>query len=439
MKKPNIIWFITDQMRAQAMGVNGDPNVFTPNLDNMAIGGTNFPGAVSGYPLCCPFRGSMLTGKYAHNHSVKLHEDPLEPSFRTITDVFNENDYETVYLGKWHLAGFKESEGRSALRTIPRDERGRFDTWLGYDNNNSQWDCWLHGHDGDKEVEHYRLPGYETDCLTDMALERITARKSEDKPFFMVVSVQPPHNPNLAPASSRNYQAQQLTLRPNVPAKDEEMARFKLSGYYAQIENIDTNVGKLMDCLRSTGLIDNTHVVFFSDHGDQIGSQGRNGKCVPYEESARIPFLLGGGIPMRYDGRKCGDVPSLVNHVDIAPTTLGLCGIPVPDWMEGFDYSHRRTGINHADRVAQEPDSAYLQLIGRRESGYAWRCVVTRDGWKYASSEGAHWLLYNLNQDPYEQTNLAFHTGYRKKRDELKALLQDWITRTGDQFKLPDN
>ena len=208
------------------MGVNGDPNVFTPNLDNMAVAGTNFTGAVSGYPLCCPYRATMLTGKYAHNHSVKIHEDRLEPSYATITDVLNGEGYETIYLGKLHLAGFKESGVRSVLRTVPREDRGRFDTWIGYDNNNSQWDCYLHGHGGEEEIEHYRLPGYETDCLTDIALEQIASRADADRPFFMVVSVQPPHPPHLAPEEYRRYQSQQLKLRPNVAGNCEERARF---------------------------------------------------------------------------------------------------------------------------------------------------------------------------------------------------------------------
>lgn len=436
-RKPNIIWFIVDQMRGQAIGANGDPNVFTPNLDNMSICGTNFPGAVSGYPLCCPFRGSMVTGRYAHNHSVKLHEDRLDPSFETVTDVLNKNDYETVYLGKWHLAGIKEQDGRSCTRMVPREDRGRFDTWLGYDNNNSQWDTWLHGHDGEHEVAHYRLPGYETDCLTDMALERIAKRTDSARPFFMVVSVQPPHWPQLAPAKHRNYQAQQLTLRPNVPKTHEARARINLAGYYAQIENIDANVGRLVDGLRDTGLLHDTHVMVFCDHGDQMGSQGRFGKCVPYEETVRIPFLIGGGQPMGNDGMRAGNAPCLMNHVDIAPTTLGLCGIDVPDWMEGFDYSHRRTGINARERSEQEPESAYLQLIGDRESSYAWRCVVTRDGWKYACVANGEWMLYDLNSDPYEQNNLAFNTSHRKKRADMKARLQEWILKTGDHFAVP--
>ncbi len=434
-KQPNIIWFIVDQMRGQAMGANGDPNVFTPNLDNMAIAGTNFPNAVSGYPLCCPFRASMLTGKYAHNHSVKLHEDRLDPAIPTVVDVLGRNGYETIYLGKWHLAGIKENRvARSVMQTVPPEDRGRFDTWLGYDNNNSQWDCWIHGHENGVELAHTRLPGYETDCLTDMALERISARKAAARPFFMVVSVQPPHVPNLAPPRYRRYQAQHLRLRPNVPATAEAQSRSLLSGYYAQIENIDANVGRLVEHLRAADMLDDTHIMFFSDHGDQMGSQGRFGKCVPYEESAKVPFMIGGGRPMRYDGWRCGNAPCLINHVDIAPTTLGLCGIAVPDWMEGHDYSHRRTGVNAAERISREPDSAYLQLLGDRESAYAWRCVITRDGWKYACVSNGEWLLFNLNNDPYEQNNLAFNTEFRRQRTEMNSLLRQWAAKTGDHF-----
>lgn len=438
-RNPNVIWYIVDQMRGQAMGVAGDPNVFTPNLDNMAICGTHFPHAVSGYPLCCPFRASMITGKYAHNHSVKLHEDRLDPEYDNIADVFNENGYETIYLGKWHMAGVKEREGRSALRVVPREDRGRFHTWLGYDNNNSPWDSYLHGHDGDGEVPHYRLPGYETDALTDLAIERIRERKDGDQPFFMVVSVQPPHHPNLAPARNRRYQAQHVKLRPNVPVSIEQDARFRLSGYYAQIENIDENLGRLMEALYEAGLSDQTHVMFFSDHGDQMGSHGRFSKCVPYEEAIRIPFLIFGGQPMRYDGWHCGGAPCLVNHVDIAPTTLGLCRLPVPGWMEGFDYSHRRTGFHAADRISREPDSAYLQLIGDKESGYAWRSVVTREGWKYACVRNGEWLLFNLKDDPYEQNNLAFNTAFRQTRSDLNSLLRSWAEKTGDAFEFPDH
>ncbi len=440
-KAKNLIWFVVDQMRGQAVGINGDPNVFTPNLDNLAIAGRNFTQAVSGYPLCCPFRGSMMTSKYAHNHSIKLHEERLDPELPLVNDVFKEQGYETIYLGKWHMAGMKERDGRTVTRTVPKIDRGRFDTWLGYENNNSQWDCYLHGHDGDEDVPHYKMPGYETDHLTDLAIERITSRTDEDAPFFMVVSVQPPHVPGLAPADNRRYQAQQLKLRDNVPASEEANTRIGLSSYYAQIENIDDNVGRVMQTLREQNLIDDTYLMFFSDHGDQLGSQGRFGKCVPYEESLRVPFIVGGGVPRCQQGQGTWNSDCLINHVDIGPTSLGLCDIAVPEWMEGYDYSHQCSD-NNTPRAAQarfdaEPDAAYAQLIGDRESSYAWRCVVTRDGWKYACVDGGEWMMFNLKEDPFEQNNLAFHTKYKNKRSEMNQLIRKWADQTGDAFDFP--
>ena len=142
---------------------------------------------------------------------------------------------------------------------------------------------------------------------------------------------------------------------------------------------------------------------------------------------------------MHYHGWRCGNAPCLINHVDIAPTSLGLCGLGVPEWMEGFDYSHRRTGIHADQRIRHEPDSAYLQLIGDRESSYAWRCVVTSDGWKYACVNKGEWLLFNLIDDPYEQNNLAMNTSYRAKRNALNGLLRHWAEKTGDTFAFPGN
>ena len=142
--QPNVIWIITDQHRGQATGYAGDPNLSTPNLDRLAAEGVNFSRAVSGFPLCCPFRGSMLTGRYPH-HCVPGHEYRMPPEQPTIAQPFKQAGYHTAYFGKWHVDGFHESEGRAAMHIIPPERRGGFDTWIGYENNNSQWDCWVHG------------------------------------------------------------------------------------------------------------------------------------------------------------------------------------------------------------------------------------------------------------------------------------------------------
>ena len=129
-RRKNVIWFISDQHRGQAMGIHGDPNVSTPNMDWLARTGCDFEMAYSGMPLCSPFRGSMLTSRYPH-HCVPGHEYPLDPKLPTVASVFREHGYETLYLGKWHLDVFHESEGRAAFHLIPKERRGGFEKWLG--------------------------------------------------------------------------------------------------------------------------------------------------------------------------------------------------------------------------------------------------------------------------------------------------------------------
>jgi len=439
----NAIWIFGDQHRAQALSCNGDPNVNTPEIDRLSEEGMNFERAVSGFPLCCPYRGSLLTSRYPHE-CVPGHEYRLPPDMPNIADVFNQHGYETAYFGKWHLDGFKESGGRAGKHIIPPERRGRFDRWIGYENNNSQWDCWVHGGEGDSAFQ-YRLPGYETDCLANLLIEYIQEKGSlrqsgNEQPFFAVLSVQPPHDPYLAPPEfMQRHNPSRLHMRPNVPPVEriQMQARRELAGAYAQIENLDWNLGRIRQALTAAGLEADTHLLYFSDHGDMHGSHGQFKKTSPWEESIRVPFILGGLQP-RY-AAVSGRRQALVNHVDIAPTTLGLCGIEKPGWMRGADLS----GLRLPDRVApQQPDSAFIQSViptGHADStDRPWRGVVTSDGWKYVALEGQPWMLFNLNEDPYELANHAYNTRYSQERRHLNQRLSQWIADTGDAFQLPD-
>ena len=156
------------------------------------------------------------------------------------------------------------------------------------------------------------------------------------------------------------------------------------------------------------------------------GSQGRILKCVPWEESIRIPFLVyGDGIDTTLT-----DYPELINHVDITLTTLGLCNIEVPESMTGIDYSGYF--MAHRQQPANPPNSAFLQLVdpGWRY-GFAydrerpWRGLITSDGWKYAVLEGQPWLMYNLNEDVYELANLALDGRFKQERQNLQDQLID--------------
>ncbi len=436
--RPNVIWIMADQLRTQALGLHGDPNVSTPNIDNLAIGGMDFERAVSGFPNCCPFRGSLLTSTYPH-HCVPGHEYPLPRHDRTVATVLNENRYHTAWFGKWHLDGFTTSrEHRGAFHVVPEDRRGGFQTWIGYENNENPWDCYIHG-TGIEEPT--RLDGYETDSLTTLVLDYLKERSTQEQPFFCVLSVIPPHSLYTAPSefmANRNPAA--IALRENVPMVRSvvDRARRELYGYYAAIENLDHNVGRIMSALRRLQIDRNTHVVFLSDHGDMLGSHGYFVKIKPYQESIGIPFIIGAEKGIHH-GRRRGTTSVPLNHVDIAPTTLGLCGIAKPDWMCGTDYSFLRL----ADREPEPnlPTSAYLQVIKLTyyldTVDQPYRGIVTGDGWKYVCFGGSPWLLFDLNEDPFEQVNLAHLPRYKEKKIELHQALSDWIQKTADEFPLP--
>lgn len=447
-EQPNIIWIFGDQHRGCATGYAGDPNVRTPHLDTLAMRGLRLPRAVAGTPLCSPFRGSLLTGQYPH-HCVPGHQDSLPDGMPTVAERFNEAGYQTAWFGKWHIDGYKEADGRPCFHTVDRSRRGGFQQWLGYENNLYPFESWIHGHwmDG-TELPLTKLEGFETDALTALFVDFIKgqgnvsdADKSDTSnvsPFFAALSVFPPHDPFTAPEDwEAHYNPETLQLRPNVPDYPalRKRVRGDLARYYAMIENLDHNVGRIISILKETDLFDNTIILFFSDHGEMLGSHGCFRKTTFYEESIRIPFVIGGGY---LEGVSQGVFDYVLNHVDISATSLGLCGLDVPKAMEGFNYAPWL--LESGSCEVDVPESAFMQYCRPSLYGHCvhqpWRGIVTRDGWKYACFEDQDWMLFNLNDDPFEFVNLANYRISRKQRDPLRDMLREWIARTGDSFQV---
>ena len=438
--RANVIWIYGDLHRGQAQGHMGDPNAVTPNLDRLAADGVTFTRAVSNCPWCTPFRASLHTGLYSHQCCIRTPQR-LDPSLPTIARVMGAAGYDTAHFGKWHLDGFREADDMSKrpdLYRVPKQRRGGFGTWIGYENNRSYFDCHVHGHQEDgTEVALRQLPGYETDALTDLFVDYMQTRSAE-RPFFAVLSVMAPHSEYVAPPEyMRRHPMHAVQLRPNVPDLPHvvERARRDSAGSAAMVENLDANVGRILQCLEQTGLADNTHVIYFSDHGDMLGSHGYFDASLPWEESIRIPLIIGGRSATEKLNR--GRLELALNTVDIAPTTLGLCGLAQPDWMQGFDYSGaRRHGGTSLERA---PESAFLQycLHDSPFLDWVWRGVITADGWKYVALEGQPFGMFDLNRDPYEMENLAFRRVFLAERKRLQGLLARWIADTGDRFTLP--
>jgi arylsulfatase A-like enzyme len=299
-----------------------------------------------------------------------------------------------------------------------------------------------------------RLDGYETDGLTNLFLKHLREHidgEDDYQPFFAVLAVQPPHGPYVAPTNpvygAPGVRPADIKLRRNVPdiPSLRERATEDHVGYYAMVENLDYNIGRIRQNLQELEIDRETYVIFFSDHGDMLWSHAQTGKSSPWEESIRVPFIVG-KVGGKYNMR-IGSTDALINHVDIAPTTLGLCGIPVPEGMVGHDYSRRCVPEFAPENrglpdMASEPDSAYLQQIPCKMHAHtvnkAWRGVVMRDGWKYVCTPGNDWLLFNTAEDPYEQANHVYNTSFQAQKERCHERLARWIEETGDAFELPD-
>ncbi len=423
---PNIVYIFADQLRAQATGYGGDVNAHTPNLDRLAGQSVDFTNAISGCPVCSPYRASLLTGQYWHRHGIFLNDVPLSAEAVTIADVLRGAGYDTGYIGKWHL------DGRGRLSFTPPERRHGFTFWRAiectHEYNNSKYF-------GD-EPEARQWDGYDAIAQTAEA-QRYIKEHAGGKPFALFLSWGPPHNPyETAPKEYRDrIKEEDIVLRPNVAAENAEAARKDLAGYYAHIMALDDCVGKLMDAVESSGIARNTIFVFTSDHGDMLYSQGMQRKQKPWDESVRVPLLL--RFPASL-GSAGGKTDCLINTPDIMPTLLGLCGVAVPATVQGHDFSQDLVQGREPDA-----DAALLACISpfgeflRKNGGREYRGIRTRQ-YTYVRDLNGPWLLYDDAADPYQQNNLCGKEGHRALQERLDVRLMQKLEECGDKFEPGD-
>jgi len=423
--KPNVLVLLTDQWRAQATGYAGDPNVDTPHLDSLAAISVNFKNAVSGMPVCSPFRASLLTGQRPLTHGVFMNDVQLDTNAVTMAKVFNKEGYDTGYIGKWHL------DGHGRLQNVaPGQRRQGFQFWKGnectHDYNKSVY------YDND-DPKRKIWDGYDTFEQTNAAIDYIKERKSSKNPFMMILSYGTPHAPyHTAPLEYRNrFDPEKIQLRRNVPDSLKERAKKDLAGYYAHIVALDDMMGKLIKNLKDSGQFDNTIIVFTADHGDLLGSHGAYKKQQPYEESARVPMLY--YIPERLN-IAAGEREALMNSEDIMPTLLSLCDISIPNTVEGLDY---RPYMEGKKQMGGATLLTCVQPFGQwnkvQHGGREYRAIKTQQ-YTYARDLNGPWLLFDNINDPYQLNNLIGNEGYTALQDDLESLLAHRLRETDDEF-----
>ena len=428
--KPNIVFIFADEMRAQDTGYNGNPDCSTPVLDAFAEQSINLTQAVSGSPVCCPYRASLMTGQYPITHGVYINDVELDPECNSIARVFGQAGYQTAYIGKWHLYG--SPDGRYGRRQVyvPRDYQLGFDYWKGFECTHDYNDSHYFFNDDDTPKP---WEGYDAFAQSRDAAEYITAHGRREEPFLLMLSWGPPHFPlHTAPQEYRDrYANVDVALRPNVPEPNREIAIEELRGNYSHISALDDCLAIVLDAIASTEQSENTIVVFTSDHGDMFGSHGMNRKCVPWDESIRVPFLIRWPVGFGGGGRTV-ELP--IDAPDIMPTLLGLCDLPVPESVDGADFSNILLGREEmcgSEAALLSMPAPFTNLLNYGFSAY--RGLRTQRH-TYVRNISGPWLLFDNEADPYQMNNLANTDENMKLQADLENRLQRRLGILGDEF-----
>jgi arylsulfatase A-like enzyme len=416
--RPNVLVLLPDQWRAQSLGCFGNSEVQTPHLDKLASEGSLLTNVIANSPVCCPARAVMLTGTYASTNGLVANDLRLRQGLPNIAGAFASSGYRTGYIGKWHLDGGPRNPGF----VPPGPRRHGFQFWAANECSHRPYGN-PYFHD---TAEPMVSDKYEPEVWADEAIGFLN-RKS-DEPFFLFVSTGAPHDPYVAPKQYMDmYDPSNLTMRGNWTSV-KGGSREDIAAYYAAITAVDDQIGRILATLRQRGLEDNTIVLFTSDHGNMLGSQGKTLKQKPWEESIRVPGIL--RFPTNLHARQVNN--TIFSHVDVAPTLLAMCNVPRPNGMQGENLSSELMGRKRQSSSA----AALLQIFGPagNEEGGGWRGLRTRTH-LYARTKEAPWLLYDLEKDPHEQHNLVSDLRCRSARESLERILSERMAKIGDQWQ----
>jgi len=402
--RPNILWIVSTQWRAQACGFSGDPNARTPALDALAAQSLRFAEAVTPHPFGPFARAALFTGLPSPENGIRDYFDSLPIESPTIAGELEAGGYDTAFFGKWHLGRRDPAAplvGDAHARSfVPPEARGGFGFWEGFESGFLLNNPWLHGTRLERPV---RFEGYQSDVLCGRAADWIGVHPG---PWFCVVSLEAPHPPYDAPAAGvARRDPREIILAANVPrgGETEARARRELSGYYAHIEATDRAVGRL---LKAPGLAARpAAVVFTSVHGDMHGAHGLFRKGWPHEESIRVPLLV--RLPDGEERRPAVKTSQLASLLDL------------PRWTRAW------AGLSGAGAWSGEFQSISMPSVVRlpHQCDRVWRGLRTARRKLVLGADRTPWLYFDLEADPMETANLAEDPARAAEIRELGRLL----------------
>ena len=416
-KRPHVLFITVDQWPGHLLGFAGNNVIETPTIDNLARSGVYFPNAYAECPVCIPARRTIMTGTTPKTHGDRIFQPSLPmPELPTLAGTFTQAGYQTSSTGKLHVypprdrIGFEEAftveEGRSQLGSVDDYEIFLADQGYagqqfvhGMSNNEYSWRTW-----------HLEEHLHATNWITTTAARNIR-RRDPTRPSFWYVSYTQPHPP-ITPLNSyfERYRFRQMdqphfgewlqdaeipyAIKKNQifwPSLSAEQYDDMRRAFYAQCTHIDHQIRLLIGALREEGILNDTIILFTSDHGDMLGDHGMYAKRYFYQSSAQIPMILLDRANSPHVKPGSTD-HRLVGLQDIMPTLLTLCGISVPDSCDGLSMIGK-----------QRRDTLYGESL---EGASATRMLT--DGrykliWYPA---GNHFQLFDLQNDPHELKNL---------------------------------
>jgi arylsulfatase A-like enzyme len=436
--RPNVVVLVADDLRPDVIGAYGSKQCRTPNLDRLAAQGVVFTRAVCPFPLCVPSRAEILTG-CSSLRIPALATGKLDPSLVTWPAAMKRGGYRTCYVGKWHTSGRPSQHGYDETRGL--FSRGGGKHWKEQTDANGRpvtgYRGWVFQSD-DGQIDLEQGIGLTSDIsrrFADAAITLINERS--EKPFFLHVNFTAPHDPLLMPPDYENkYDARQIMLPKNFAAehpfdhgnfkgRDELLLPFprtrddvqaELAVYYAVVEHLDEQLGRIVQSLRESGKWENTILVFTADHGLAIGSHGLRGKQNMYEHTIGVPLIVcGKGIPA---GQRL-DAPIYLR--DLYPTVCELAAVPIPKAVEAKSHAGviRSTAARVHDKVY-----TYFSTFQRAVRTDRWKLIhyphLSRD------------QLFDLKADPEELHDLATDERHVAVLAELRQKLDAWRKSVND-------
>jgi len=436
--RPNILLIMTDQHSPHIAGFAGNGIVETQALDKLAKQSVRFDAAYCQSPLCVPSRMEMLTGKWATSCSAYENSSVIFPEHQTIPSWLAQEGYTTALVGKMHFSGYEQKHGFHyrpygdlVKCAFPSHQPDPPETADGRWNNHA--------------VGRFPFAG-PTQIPESMLMDQVVTTESlswlleftdehPDRPWFFCASYSRPHFPLTAPGRYfRKYQSSDLempTLSPGYPEDlhphdrfivddfnlmqfSREEQRQALAGYYACVGYVDDCIGQLLDRLQEAGCLDNTYVVYVTDHGEMAGEHGLWWKRTYYEASARIPMLVfGPGI----EGGQTVSTP--VELVDLFPTFCDWAEMDVSPGVDGESLTPLLTG--HPER--RKKKTARSELLGEKvETQFR---MVREERWKYVEFPEADPRLFDLDNDPEETNDLAGQPPTEAPVELLRNLLEE--------------